>query len=145
MTQNPLFYARFFSPNVLRNSVVMATPKVPGDKKLFERVCYMLKLKVTKFQLPTPDGFRAVLKTPAGKFPPPPPPFQNRVNAAFAVIGAFLCHAAYLQFFPVSLETEYNAVCFISYIIPRLCSTFTVQSTHFYVFERKSMVLFKFK
>ena len=35
----------------LRNSVVMATPKVPGDQKLFERVCYMLKLKVTKFQL----------------------------------------------------------------------------------------------
>ena len=35
----------------------MATPKVPGDQKLLERVCYMLKLKVTKFQLPTPNGF----------------------------------------------------------------------------------------
>ena len=31
----------------------MATAKVPGDQKLFERVCYMLKLKVTKFQLLT--------------------------------------------------------------------------------------------
>ena len=41
----------------LRYSVVMAPPKVPGDQKLFERVCYMLKLKVTKFQLPTPNGF----------------------------------------------------------------------------------------
>ena len=35
----------------LRNSIAMATPKVPGDKKLFKRVCYMLKLKATKFQL----------------------------------------------------------------------------------------------
>ena len=42
---------------VFRNSVTMATPRVPGDQKLFERVCYMLKLKVTKFQLPTPNGF----------------------------------------------------------------------------------------
>ena len=38
----------------LRNSIVMATPKVPGDQKLFEKVCYMLKLKVTKSQYPTP-------------------------------------------------------------------------------------------
>ena len=35
----------------------MATPKVPGDQKLFERVWHMLKLKVKKFQLPTPDAF----------------------------------------------------------------------------------------
>ena len=27
----------------LRNNVVMATPKVPGDQKLFERVCYKSK------------------------------------------------------------------------------------------------------
>ena len=33
----------------LRNSVAMATPKIPGDQKLFEKVCYTLKLKVTKF------------------------------------------------------------------------------------------------
>ena len=32
----------------LRNSIVIAIRKVPGDQKLFERVCYMLKLKVTK-------------------------------------------------------------------------------------------------
>ena len=31
--------------------------KVPGDQKLFERVCYTLKLKVTKFQLPTRNSF----------------------------------------------------------------------------------------
>ena len=30
-----------------------ATPKIPGDQKLFERVHYTLTLKVTKFQLPT--------------------------------------------------------------------------------------------
>ena len=41
----------------LRNSVAMETPEVPGDQKLFERVCYILKLKVTKFQLPTLNGF----------------------------------------------------------------------------------------
>ena len=44
-----------FSQTPLRNRVVMATSKVPGDQKLFERMC--LKLKVTKFQLPTPNGF----------------------------------------------------------------------------------------
>ena len=47
----------FLGQAPLRNSIVMATPKVPGNQKLFERVCYMLKLKVTKFQLPTPNGF----------------------------------------------------------------------------------------
>ena len=41
----------------LRNSIAMATPKVPGDQKLFERVYYTLILKVTKFQLPTPNSF----------------------------------------------------------------------------------------
>ena len=47
----------FFGQTPLRNSIVMATPKMPGDQKLFERVNYMLKLKVTKFQLPTPNRF----------------------------------------------------------------------------------------
>ena len=46
-----------FVQTPLRNRVIMATPKAPGDQKLFERVCYMLKLKVIKFQLPTPNGF----------------------------------------------------------------------------------------
>ena len=56
----------------------MATPKIPGDLKLFEMVCYMLKLKVTKFQLPRPNGFWAIFKKPAGgKIYPP---VQNRVK-----------------------------------------------------------------
>ena len=46
-----------FGQTPLRNSIVMATPKVPGDQKLFERVKFILKLKMTKFQLPTPNGF----------------------------------------------------------------------------------------
>ena len=46
-----------FGQTPLRNSIVMATPIVPGDQKLLERVCYMLKLKMTKFQLPTPNSF----------------------------------------------------------------------------------------
>ena len=61
----------------LRNSIAMAIPRVPGDQKLFERVCYTFILKVAKFQLPTPNSFRAVLKNQlGGKFPP----VQNRVN-----------------------------------------------------------------
>ena len=35
----------------------MATPKVPGDQNLLERVNYILKLKVTKFHLPLPESF----------------------------------------------------------------------------------------
>ena len=61
------YFMPVFGPNAFRNSFAMAKPKVPGDQKLFERVCYMFKLKVTKFQLPTPNGFWANL-------PPPPPP-----------------------------------------------------------------------
>ena len=65
----------------VRNSVAMATLKVSGDQKLFERVCFMLKLKVTKFQLPTPYGFSAVLKKKtAGGGGANLPPVQNRVN-----------------------------------------------------------------
>ena len=46
-------------PTPLTNSIAMATPKIPGDQKLFESVCYMLILKATKFQLPiaTPNSF----------------------------------------------------------------------------------------
>ena len=51
------FLCVFFSQTPLRNSIVMATRKVPGDQKLFERVSFILKLKVTKFQLRTPNGF----------------------------------------------------------------------------------------
>ena len=59
ITQNHYFMHIFgvFWPNALRNSIAMATPKIPGDQKLFEMVYCMLKLKVTKFQLPRPDGF----------------------------------------------------------------------------------------
>ena len=53
----PLFYVLFFGLTLPRNSVAMAPPKISGDQKLFERVCYMLKLKVTKFQLSRPNGF----------------------------------------------------------------------------------------
>ena len=47
----------FFGQTPLRNNVVMGSPKVPGNQKLFEKVHFTLKLKVTKFQLPTPNGF----------------------------------------------------------------------------------------
>ena len=51
------FLVFFFCQMPFRNSIVMATPKVPGDQNLFERVNSMLKLIVTKFQLPIPNGF----------------------------------------------------------------------------------------
>ena len=56
MTQSHYFMS-FCVETPLRNSVVMATPKIQGDQKLFERVCYILKLKVTKFQHPRSIGF----------------------------------------------------------------------------------------
>ena len=55
MTQKP-FFTSLFGQTTLRNSIAMTTPKVSGDQKLLERVCYMLKLKVTKFQLSTPNS-----------------------------------------------------------------------------------------
>ena len=48
--------------SVLAKRFAIVTPKVPGDQILFKKVCYMLTLKVTKFQLPTSNGFRAVLR-----------------------------------------------------------------------------------
>ena len=61
MAQKRLFYV-VFCQTPLRNSVAMATPKILGDQKLFERVCYMLKLKFTKFQLPRPTVSELYLK-----------------------------------------------------------------------------------
>ena len=61
-----------FGQTPLWNSVVMATSKVPSNQNLFERECYMLKLKVAKFQLATPDGFWAVLKNQLGANLPSP-------------------------------------------------------------------------
>ena len=49
-------FLAFFGQLPLKNGIAMATPKIPGDQKLFERMCCMLKLKVTKFQLPRPKG-----------------------------------------------------------------------------------------
>ena len=53
MTQN-YYFTPLFGETPLRNSVAMVTLKALGDQKLFERVCYMLKLNITKFynQLP---------------------------------------------------------------------------------------------
>ena len=43
---------RFLAKHLLE--IVLATPKIPGDQKLFERVCYTFILKVT---IPTPNSF----------------------------------------------------------------------------------------
>ena len=51
------YFTSLFGQMALRNSVAMATPKVPDDQKLFERVCYTLILRVTKLQLPKPNSF----------------------------------------------------------------------------------------
>ena len=46
-----------FGQTPLRNSIAMATTKVPGNQKLFERVSYMFIGKVIKLQLPTSNSF----------------------------------------------------------------------------------------
>ena len=88
----------FFCQTPLRNSVVMATPKVPGDQKLFERVSHLLKLKVTKFQLPTPNGFRAIFNKPAGgggggRFAP----IQNRIGSEISFTETIIHKIIQLQ------------------------------------------------
>ena len=45
----------FFDQTLIGHNIAMATPKITGNQKLFERVCYILK--VTKFQLPRPNDF----------------------------------------------------------------------------------------
>ena len=59
----------------------MATAKVTGDQKLFKIVCYMLILKVTKFQPLRLPIFELYQKTTWGTNSPPPPPQQNRVKS----------------------------------------------------------------
>ena len=46
-----------FGQKPLRNGIAMATPKVPGEQKLFKRVCCTFILKVTKIPLPIPNSF----------------------------------------------------------------------------------------
>ena len=46
----------FLAKSILEITLPWATPKVPGSQ-LFERMCYTLIRKVTKFQLPTRDSF----------------------------------------------------------------------------------------
>ena len=54
MAQKPLFYDRFLAKRLLE--IALSWQRL-SDQKLFERVSYTLKPKVTKFQLPTPNGF----------------------------------------------------------------------------------------
>ena len=67
---------RFLGKRLLE--IAFPWPKVPSDQKLFERVCCMFKLKVTKFQRPTPKGFSELYKKQLGGASLPP--VQNRVN-----------------------------------------------------------------
>ena len=48
---------RFLAKHFLEIALLWQHLRFPGDQKLFERLCYVLKLKVTKFQLTTPDSF----------------------------------------------------------------------------------------
>ena len=72
MTQKPLFYVAFLAKRLLDIALPWQYQSVPSDQKLLEKVRYMLKLKVTKFQLPTPNSFWAVLKKNSlgGQIPP---------------------------------------------------------------------------
>ena len=70
----------FLAKMPLRNSVAMATPKIPDDQKLFERVCYTLKLKVTKFSFLDVTVSELYLKNQLGEGRFAPHPVQNRVK-----------------------------------------------------------------
>ena len=48
-----------------------------------------------------------------------------QINCSMAAISAFRV-TQHSQIFHFSLETEFNALCFINYTIPRLCSTYAV-------------------
>ena len=82
----------------------MATPKVPGDQKALAWVCYMLKVKVTKFQLPIPNDFLAVLKNSWGQICPPL--VQNRVNL---LADMFLYGSLVLTSIPLNDNALYSA------------------------------------
>ena len=69
--QSDHYFTSLIGQRPFRNSATMATLKVPGDLKLFERACYTLIRKFTKFQLLTPNSYWTVLTKLA---PPPPPP-----------------------------------------------------------------------
>ena len=95
ITRNPSFYAHLggggFGQAPLRNSIAMATPKIPGDQRLFERVCYMLKLKVTKFHLPRPNAVMVselYLKTSWGWQICPPPPSKIGLKQELLTAGS---------------------------------------------------------
>ena len=77
------FFTSLSGQTPLRNSIAMATSKIPVDQQLFERMWYMLKLKVTKFQLSTPNDFWAVLKNSGGGVRIQP--FQNGVKTSHGV------------------------------------------------------------
>ena len=70
----------------------MATPKIPGDQKLCERVCYMLKVKVIKFHLPRPNAVMVselYLKTSWGwQICPPPSKIGLNLELLTAEISA---------------------------------------------------------
>ena len=55
--QSDHYFTSLIGQRPFRNSATMATPEVPGDFKLFERVCYTLIQKFTKFQLLTPNSY----------------------------------------------------------------------------------------
>ena len=61
------YFTSPFGQTPLGNSIAMATPKVPGDQKLLERVCYITVAELYKKK--------------NSKFPPPP--VQNRVKEEF--------------------------------------------------------------
>ena len=46
-TKTIILCRSFFGQTPLRNSIAMATPRIPGDQKLLERVCYV-KIKSHK-------------------------------------------------------------------------------------------------
>ena len=81
MAQKPLFYAyfwRFFDQTPLRYIIAMATPKIPSDQKLLERVCK--KQKSRSFCFLYLNDSELYKKTAGGGGQICPTPIQNRVK-----------------------------------------------------------------
>ena len=57
LTQKNHYFTSLLAKYLLEISVTLATPKVPGDQKLFGMMCYMFIGRLAKVQLATPNGF----------------------------------------------------------------------------------------
>ena len=132
MAQKPLFYVHFwrlFGQTLLGHNITMATPKIPGNQKLFEKVCYMsqsfsfLDLTVSELYSKNQLGGGANL----------PPAVQNRVNFSIRHYSSLkkpsinMSHVVFLNFAILSLQKTVSChIWFFPSILPLYLSKKTL-------------------